>query len=100
MASDVIPPNLKDDIVPSPQSQVKLQLTTRHSDLSLPENTGPILVNTSKCYALRTHEISLTQRAPQLYAVTPFPRLSILFFNQKSLYRLNFSFMAFSFEPR
>lgn len=48
MASDTIPPALHDDTLPSPQSQVKLQLTTRHSDIALPENTGPILVNTSK----------------------------------------------------
>lgn len=31
----------------SSQAQLKLQLNTRHSDISLPENTGPILVNTS-----------------------------------------------------
>ena len=30
------------------QAQVKLQLTTKEPDISLPENTGPILVNTSK----------------------------------------------------
>ena len=28
-------------------SQVRVQLSTRHSDISLPENPGPILVNTS-----------------------------------------------------
>lgn len=31
----------------SPRSQVKIKLTTRHSDISLPENTPPILVDTS-----------------------------------------------------
>lgn len=29
-------------------SQVKIQLTTRHPDISLPETPGPILVSTSK----------------------------------------------------
>ena len=28
-------------------SQVRVQLSTRHADISLPENPGPILVNTS-----------------------------------------------------
>lgn len=32
----------------SPRTQVKIKLTTRHSDLSLPENSPPILVDTSK----------------------------------------------------
>lgn len=36
-----------DPVLPAP-SQVKLQLTTRHADIALPENTGPILVNTRK----------------------------------------------------
>ncbi|MCJ1436097.1 ribosome biogenesis protein ytm1 [Xylographa pallens] len=36
-------------------TQVKLQLTTRHPDISLPENTGPIIVNTNlRRYALST----------------------------------------------
>ncbi|MCJ1400670.1 ribosome biogenesis protein ytm1 [Xylographa trunciseda] len=39
----------------SSNTQVKLQLTTRHLDISLPENTGPILVNTNlRRYALST----------------------------------------------
>ncbi|MCJ1385250.1 ribosome biogenesis protein ytm1 [Xylographa soralifera] len=43
------------DSVGLPNTQVKLQLTTRHSDISLPENTGPILVNTNlRRYALST----------------------------------------------
>lgn len=29
-------------------SQIRLNLSTRHPDISLPENPGPILVNTSK----------------------------------------------------
>ena len=29
------------------QSQVKIQLSTRHPDISLTKNPGPILVNTS-----------------------------------------------------
>ena len=28
-------------------SQVRIQLSTRHPDIALPENPGPILVNTS-----------------------------------------------------
>ena len=28
-------------------SQIRLQLSTRNADISLPENPGPILVNTS-----------------------------------------------------
>ena len=36
------------DITEVTHTQVKLQLTTRHADISLPENTGPILVNTSE----------------------------------------------------
>ena len=31
-----------------PRSQVRVQLTTRHPDISLPDNPGPILVNTGK----------------------------------------------------
>lgn len=48
MASEASPSNIGNDPTFSPPSQVKLQLTTRHADISLPENTGPILVNTSK----------------------------------------------------
>ena len=33
---------------PNPQTQIRLQLTTKHADISLPENTGPILVPTSE----------------------------------------------------
>ena len=29
------------------QTQVRLQLRSRQADISLPDNTGPILVNTS-----------------------------------------------------
>ena len=29
-------------------SQVRIQLSSRHPDIALPENPGPILVNTSK----------------------------------------------------
>ena len=32
---------------PDSSSQVRVQLSTRHPDISLPENPGPILVNTS-----------------------------------------------------
>ena len=31
-----------------PLPQVKIQLTTRHDDISLPEKAGPILVNTGE----------------------------------------------------
>jgi hypothetical protein len=37
----------------SAPTQVKLQLITRDTDLSLPEHTGPILVNTSMfCFSM------------------------------------------------
>ncbi|MCJ1395574.1 ribosome biogenesis protein ytm1 [Xylographa bjoerkii] len=43
------------DLIGLSNTQVKVQLTTRHSDISLPENTGPILVNTNlRRYALST----------------------------------------------
>ena len=32
---------------PESITQVRVQLSTRHPDISLPENPGPILVNTS-----------------------------------------------------
>ena len=32
---------------PDLTTQVRIQLSTRHPDISLPENPGPILVNTS-----------------------------------------------------
>ena len=32
---------------PDSATQVRVQLSTRHPDISLPENPGPILVNTS-----------------------------------------------------
>ena len=31
----------------APDSQVRVQLSTRHPDIALPDNPGPILVNTS-----------------------------------------------------
>ena len=40
--------------VVSPQTQVKVQLSTRQPDISLPEPTGPILVNTSRLNPLCT----------------------------------------------
>ncbi|MCJ1238934.1 WD repeat-containing protein 12 [Varicellaria rhodocarpa] len=41
--------------VKSSQSQVRVQLTTRQPDISLPEQTGPILINTNlRRYALST----------------------------------------------
>lgn len=39
-------------------SQVRVQLSTRHPDVSLPENPGPILVNTS------TVAVDLSQYIP------------------------------------
>ena len=48
MGSESLPPISQDDQTAfSSHTQVKLQLTTRHADISLPENTGPVLVNTS-----------------------------------------------------
>ena len=32
---------------PDSATQVRVQLSTRHPDISLPDNPGPILVNTS-----------------------------------------------------
>ena len=39
---------VENDLATVTQTQVKLQLTTRHADISLPDDTGPILVNTSE----------------------------------------------------
>ncbi|KAI9775495.1 MAG: ribosome biogenesis protein ytm1 [Candelina submexicana] len=45
-----------------PSSQVRLQFTTRHPDISLPQNTGPILVSTQlRRYALSTLVNTLLQ---------------------------------------
>ena len=49
MASDLI---VTDNARPT---QVRLQLKSRHADISLPENTGPILVNTSTWSSKRDH---------------------------------------------
>ena len=46
MASEAVASNAGDLSSPN-TSQVKLVLTTREADISLPENSGPILVNTS-----------------------------------------------------
>ncbi|KAI9724474.1 MAG: ribosome biogenesis protein ytm1 [Candelaria pacifica] len=47
---------------PGASSQVRLQFTTRHLDLSLPQNTGPILVSTHlRRYALSTLVNTLLQ---------------------------------------
>ncbi|MCJ1470093.1 ribosome biogenesis protein ytm1 [Pseudocyphellaria aurata] len=59
MASEADRPNDTNFSLPS---QVKLQLTTRHTDISLPDNTGPILVNTNfRRYALSTLVNTLLQ---------------------------------------
>ena len=48
MAAETVTQSVgQSDLLPNP-TQIKLQLTTRHADISLPEKTGPILVNTSK----------------------------------------------------
>jgi hypothetical protein len=41
-------------------SQVRIQLSTRSPDIELPEDTGPILVSTGKCYIKR--QAGLRQR--------------------------------------
>ncbi|MCJ1428262.1 ribosome biogenesis protein ytm1, partial [Sticta canariensis] len=62
MASTASPSGLENDATFAPTSQVKLQLTTRHADISFPENTGPILVNTNlRRYALSTLVNTLLQ---------------------------------------
>ncbi|MCJ1270006.1 ribosome biogenesis protein ytm1 [Lobaria immixta] len=62
MASEATPSNQGKDPIFSPPSQVKLQLTTRHPDIALPENTGSILVNTNlRRYALSTLVNTLLQ---------------------------------------
>ena len=58
------------DSIRLPSTQVKLQLTTRHSEISLPENTGPILVNTSKCQPFFSL-LELTDQALRFTAVCP-----------------------------
>ena len=58
------------DSVGLSNTQVKLQLTTRHPDISLPESTGPILVNTSKCKPLFLL-LELTDKALRFTALCP-----------------------------
>ncbi|KAI4135068.1 MAG: hypothetical protein LQ347_000993 [Umbilicaria vellea] len=54
--------DLSGNVVFSGQTQVKLHLTTRQPDISLPTNTGPILVNTNlRRYALSTLVNTLLQ---------------------------------------
>ncbi len=48
MATEMVVSSISQDDLASNPTQVKLQLTTRNADISLPEKTGPILVNTSK----------------------------------------------------
>ena len=43
------------------QRQVRLQLTTRHEDVALPENTGPILVPTGK------NSLDIYKKTPPLW---------------------------------
>lgn len=67
MASEASPSILENDPTVSPPSQVKLQLITRHADISLPENTGPILVNTSKSNWLKEpRDPAKSKRTPDL----------------------------------
>ena len=49
MATDTITTGVKGNAMSTSDSatQVRVQLSTRHPDISLPENPGPILVNTS-----------------------------------------------------
>ena len=60
MATETITPSAsQNDLLPN-LTQVKLQLMTRHADISLPEKTGPILVNTSKLKKNLKLEAALT----------------------------------------
>ncbi|MCJ1276773.1 ribosome biogenesis protein ytm1 [Puttea exsequens] len=55
MATAEPPASGDGNTISSSPSSVKIQLSTRHPDVSLPENPGPILVNTSfRRYALST----------------------------------------------
>ena len=47
MARETITASSNDMDASDSHSQVRVQLSTRHPDISLPENPGPILVNTS-----------------------------------------------------
>ena len=41
--------------IPEASSQVRVQLSTKHPDISLTENPGPILVNTSNVILESSH---------------------------------------------
>lgn len=47
MSSTTVLHNAVESTDSEPHSQVKIHLSTRHPDITLPENPGPILVNTS-----------------------------------------------------
>ncbi|KAL9127335.1 MAG: hypothetical protein Q9217_003774 [Psora testacea] len=46
------------DSYPAPPTQVRIQLSTRSPDISLPENPGPILVHTSEAKHFRRYALS------------------------------------------
>ena len=47
MSNQTLPNGADDTSDSASTSQVRIQLSTRHPDIALPENPGPILVNTS-----------------------------------------------------
>lgn len=57
--------------IPESTSQVRLQLSTRHPDISLPENPGPILVNTSNVILELFNSVS-TDSLARPPAIRPF----------------------------
>jgi hypothetical protein len=61
----------------SSQAQIRLQLTTRHSDIALPENAGPILIPTSQDANL-AFKASFTNYVGQVYIAMHYPHSSTI----------------------
>lgn len=57
MATETLAATASGTAIFDPPSQVRVQLSTRHPDISLPENPGPILVNTSNVIVEPTDSI-------------------------------------------
>ncbi len=58
MATQTLSVDPNDNAATNSASQVRVQISTRHPDISLPENPGPILVNTSTVTAELVQYIS------------------------------------------
>lgn len=71
MATETIIASANGMATPDPPSQVRVQLSTRHPDISLPENPGPILVNTSNVIVELLNSIP-TDNLARPPAVCPF----------------------------